>query len=243
MQTFSIKNLTDEQKALRRRLLELTHKWRFSHLGSCLSAIDLIDAVYKIKKRDEKFVLSNGHAGMALYIVLEKHGFFTDLHKIRNLTVHPDRDISRGIDVSTGSLGQGLPIALGMAFADRKKNIYCMISDGECEEGSIWEALKVAWRYKVTNLRIILNANGWAAYDNLDLKYLKNRIKACGYDVIDIKGHDMKTIIKVLDKKINKNTLFFAHTNVNQLPFLSEQDALYHVMTQQDYDNAVNLLQ
>jgi transketolase len=198
--------------------------------------------VYKVKKKNEKFVLSNGHAGMALYVILEKNGFLKDLHKIKKLSVHPDRDIEKGIDVSTGSLGQGLPIALGMALADRKKNVYCMISDGECEEGSIWEALKVAWKHKVTNLKIILNANGWAAYDDLDLTYLKKRIKACGYHVIDFKGHDTKAIIKFLKKQTTKQTLFFANTNVEQFSFLKGQDAHYYVMTQEDYESAINLL-
>ncbi len=242
MKKFSIKNLTTEQKVLRKRILELSHKSQLSHLGSCLTAIDLIDAVYAVKQKEEKFVLSNGHAGIALYVVLEKHGYLKNLHKQKHLSVHPDRDIKKGIHVSTGSLGQGLPIALGMALADRRKNVYCMISDGECEEGSIWEALKVAWKHKVTNLKIILNANGWAAYEELDLKYLKKRIETMGYDVISLKGHDSKHILKHLSKLSTKQTLFFAHTDVRQFPFLSDQDAHYYVMNQDDYEGAMQRL-
>lgn len=242
MKKFSLKNISQEQKTLRRRVLELSHKAKFSHLGSCLSALDLIDAVYTVKKKEEKFVLSNGHAGIALYVVLEKNGYLKDLHKKRNLSVHPDRDIKKGIHVSTGSLGQGLPIALGMALADRTKNVYCMISDGECEEGSIWESLKVAWKHKVTNLKIILNANGWAAYEELDLQHLKRRIQATGYDVVDLKGHDSKNIIKQFSKRSDKQTLFFARTHVDQFAFLNGQDAHYYVMTQEDYESAMNQL-
>lgn len=242
MHKFSIKNLTTEQKENRKRILELSHKLNFSHLGSCLTAIDLIDAVYQIKKIEEKFVLSNGHAGVALYVILEKYGHMKNLHKIKNMSVHPDRDIEKGIHVSSGSLGQGLPIALGMALSDRKKNVYCMISDGECEEGSIWESLKVAWKHNVHNLKIILNANGWAAYDQLDLKHLKKRFEASGYKIVSIKGHDTKHIMKSLSKPLTKPTLFFAYTHVEQFPFLKGQDAHYYVMRQEDYDVARELL-
>lgn len=238
---FSIKNLTAEQKKLRKRIIELSHKSNFSHLGSCLSAIDLIDAIYKVKKREEKFVLSNGHAGIALYVVLEKNGFIKNLHK-KNLRVHPDRDVKKGIHVSTGSLGQGLPIALGMALSNRNKNVYCMISDGECEEGSIWESLKVAWKHKVTNLKIILNANGWAAYEKLDLKYLKNRIRASGYEIEKLNGHDTESILKSLNKETNNLLLFFAYTQVEQFHFLKGQDAHYYVMKEDDYKTAIKHL-
>ena len=242
MKNFNVKKLDTNQKSLRRRILELSHKSRLSHLGSCLTAIDLIDAVYAVKKKEEKFVLSNGHAGIALYVVLEKHGYLKNLHKKKHLSVHPDRDIKKGIHVSTGSLGQGLPIALGMALADRKKNVYCMISDGECEEGSIWEALKVAWKHKVTNLKIILNANGWAAYEKMDLQYLKKRIQATGYNVVSLKGHDPKNIVKHLSKVSSKQTLFFADTHVGQFSFLSDQDAHYYIMNQNDYEEAMQQL-
>ncbi len=242
MKKFSLKNLTTEQKKLRKRILEISHKSNFSHLGSCLSAIDLIDAIYKIKKKEEKFVLSNGHAGIALYVVLEKNGFLKDLHKKKNLRVHPDRDVKKGIHVSTGSLGQGLPIALGMALSNRNKNVYCMISDGECEEGSIWESLKVAWKHNLTNLKIILNANGWAAYEKLDLRYLKNRIKASGYTIESLNGHDIKNITKSLRKKSAKQLLFFAYTYVEQFPFLKGQDAHYYVMKKIDYESAIKQL-
>src|SRR3990167_2725344 len=176
MYTFSIKKLNSEQKKLRIRILELSNESHLSHLGSCLSAVDLIDAIYKIKKKDEKFILSNGHAGIALYSVLEKYGYFKNPNDIKKLNIHPDMNIKHGIYVSTGSLGQGLPIALGMALADRKKNIYCMLSDGECAEGSIWEALRVANENKLYNLKIIINANGWGAYDKINLVSLIKRI-------------------------------------------------------------------
>ena len=132
--------LTSEQKYLRRRIIEISYKAKFSHLGSCLSAVDIIDAMYKVKKKNERFILSCGHAGIALYVVLQKYGMMRD-SDISRLRIHPDMNSRLGIDISTGSLGQGLPVAVGMALADRKRNVYCLVSDGECAEGSIWEGV------------------------------------------------------------------------------------------------------
>lgn len=244
MYTFSLKNLTKEQKILRQRILELSHESHFSHLGSCLTAIDLIDAVYTVKKKDDKFILSNGHAGIAWYTVLEKYGYFKHKNLIKKLYIHPDRNLRHGIHVSTGSLGQGLPIALGMALADRKNTIYCMMSDGECAEGSVWEALRVVKEQKISNLKIIINANGWSAYDQVNLPYLVKRLRAFGYSIQKVNGHDNKHILRALTKTNFKDTpLFFAYTSVEQFPFLQGQDAHYYVMKQQDYDLAIQSLQ
>ncbi len=243
MYKFSLKKITKEQKLLRKRILELSYEANFSHLGSCLSAVDLIDAVYKIKKKNEIFILSNGHAGIAWYSVLDKYGYFKDNKAINKLNIHPDRNLKYGIHVSTGSLGQGLPIALGMALADRKKNVYCMISDGECAEGSIWEALRVAKEKKVHNLKIIINANGWGAYDKVNLANLIKRIKGFGYAVSTVNGHDSKKILnslkKISDKKL---TALFAYTLVEQFSFLKGQDAHYYILKQKDYEEAVKSL-
>jgi len=243
MYKFSLKKLTDEQKKLRIKILELSHESHLSHLGSCLSSVDLIDAIYKTKKKNEKFVLSNGHAGIAWYVVLEKYGYIKDSKTIKKLNIHPDRNIKYDIHVSTGSLGQGLPIALGMALADRKKNVYCMISDGECTEGSIWEALRVASEKKVHNLKIILNANGWSAYDKVNLSNLANRFKGFGYTIKKVDGHDSKQILSSL-KNIadNKSVILFAYTSVEQFPFLKGQDAHYYVLKDEDYKEGIRAL-
>jgi transketolase len=214
MNKFLLNKLTPEQKKLRIKILELSYKFKFSHLGSCLSSVDLIDAVYKHKNTNEKFILSNGHAGIALYAVLEKYGYFKNSKDIRSQNIHPDRNIKYGIDVSTGSLGQGLPIALGMALADRKKNVYCMISDGECAEGSIWEALRIASENKTYNLKIILNANGWGAYDKIKLPLLIKRLKGFGYSIKIIYGHNSKMILSTLKKRTKKNLSIFFSFNI-----------------------------
>lgn len=242
MNRFNIKKLSEGQKALRRRILEISHSAHFSHLGSCLSSIDLIDAVYKHKSKGEVFILSNGHAAIAWYVILEKHGMI-NYKTIKKLNVHPDRNPKAGIDVSTGSLGHGLPIALGMAVSDRNKKVYCMISDGECAEGSIWEALRLAKELELENLIILVNANGWGAYDSINLADLIKRIKAFGTHVIRVDGHDINSLNKSLKIKIkNKPLVLFAKTTVEQFPFLKGQDAHYYVMKEEDYNLAMEVL-
>lgn len=238
MKNVSIKNLNKNQKKLRKRIIDISFSQRLSHLGSCLSSVDIIDAIYKIKKPKDIFILSNGHAGIAWYVVLEKYNFLAE-NETKLLHIHPDRNIQNDIYVSTGSLGQGLPIAVGMAIANRKRAIYCMISDGECAEGSIWEALRVASEKKVTNLKIIVNANGWGAYDKVNLSLLKKRIRSFGFTIHTVRGQDMNTIIKGITYLKSSNvTILFAHTNSDQFSFLKGQDAHYYVMTEDDYQLA-----
>lgn len=149
------------------RIMEISKKYGLAHLGSNLTSVGIIDEIYSVKKEDEPFVLSSGHAGLALYVILEKY-YKYDAEKLYLLCgTHPHRFVQYGIDCSTGSLGHGLPIALGMALADRTKNVYCLISDGECFEGTIYETANVMEKYQVQNLRIYLNFNGFSAYDDV----------------------------------------------------------------------------
>ena len=234
--------LDREQKILRRRILEVSHRQHLSHLGSCLSAVDILAAVYKIKKKKERFVLSCGHAGIALYAVLERCGLLKT-SEVARLRIHPDRDAEKGIDVSTGSLGQGLPIAVGMALADRRKNVYCLISDGECTEGSIWEALRVAADQGLSNLKILVNANGWGAYDPVSLPLLLKRLRGFGCCVKKVDGHDPAQLCRSLKAPAARQPLVvFAETNAEQFPFLKGQDAHYHVMTDAEHETARDLL-
>lgn len=242
MRRFNIKILSKDQKTLRRRILEISHPARYSHLGSCLSSIDLINAVYKHKKKDEIFVLSNGHAGIALYAVLEKYGLMKK-EVLETLHIHPDRNPKLNIHVSTGSLGQGFAIALGLALSDRKKNVYCLISDGECAEGSIWESLRIASEVKLTNLIVLVNANGWGAYGSVDRQNLFRRIKTFGCHVIPADGHDIKSLTKSLRiREENKPLVIFAYTTVEQLPFLEGLHAHYYIMKEENFKQACLLL-
>jgi len=238
---FNLQVLSPLQKQLRRRLLEVLYREKLSHLGSCLSAIDIMVAVHEIKRPEDRFVLSNGHAGFALYVLLEKEGLL-DLASVVDLHIHPDRSLERGIHVSTGSLGQGLPIALGMAMAGPKRDIYCMISDGECAEGSIWEALRILVERKVKNLKVIVNVNGWAAYMPVNTKRLKAQFEGFGVKAIEVNGHSLTDLQGAIEKCQGGETMVFARTNVEQLPFLHGLDAHYYVMNAQDYESALEVM-
>lgn len=226
--------LTKNQKLLRCRLLTIINEARTSHIGSCLSSVDIIDAIYSIKKKSEKFILSNGHAAAALYIVLEKYKYLDNANLV-DYNVHPDRNEKIGIDLSTGSLGQGLPIAVGMALASRSKNVYCMISDGECAEGSIWEALRIIHDQKILNLKIIASINGWGAYDPIDSKNLEKRFRGFGFKIVRINGHNQNQIINALETNYSENTIIFAKTCSEEFPFLTGLDAHYYTMKEEDY--------
>jgi transketolase len=207
------------------RIIEISKKHELSHVGSCLSAVTAIEVIYDIKKPDEKFILSNGHAALALYVVLEKYhlqneyGVLEDIWGdaetlLEKYGVHPQRDEIRGIYCSTGSLGQGLPIAVGMALTDRKKNVYCMISDGEMAEGSIWEALRTASDQDLYNLKVVMNANGWAAYDKTDIDALITRVKSFGWTVYECDDDPrfIKYNLRVPPTKF-RPTMVINHTN------------------------------
>lgn len=237
-----IKKLKKEQKETRKRILTISFERRLSHIGSCLSAVDLIQAVYNVKGKDEIFILSNGHAGISWYVILEKHGLLRE-KELKELHVHPDRNLKHQIHVSTGSLGQGLPIAVGMALGDRRKNVYCSISDGETTEGSIWESLRLASDLKLDNLKIILNANGWGAYNTIEASDLFTRLQSFGAQVLEADGHNLDELEKALKTSFSgKPLLIFAKTTVEQFPFLKGQDAHYYIMKEEDYSGAMEAL-
>lgn len=160
------------------RVLEISKRLKLSHVGSCITALPIIEEIYETKEKDDKFVLSSGHAALALYVVLEKEYMIDAEMLFEKHGVHPNRDVENHIDCSTGSLGLGLPVALGMALADPGKNVYCLISDGECAEGSIWESLRIKTDHHVDNLKVYVNINGYSAYDKVDILALVHRINA-----------------------------------------------------------------
>ena len=233
--------LTLNQKKLRKRLLTIINDVHTSHIGSCLSVIDIIDSIYQIKAKNEKFILSNGHAAASLYVILEKYKYINNAN-LTDYNVHPDRDEKKGIDISTGSLGQGLPIAVGMALANRKKNVYCLISDGESAEGSIWESLRIIHDQKITNLKLITSINGWGAYDRINSKILEKRY--CGFNLklVKVDGHNQEELLKTLKKSNKVATIIFAKTISEQFPFLVGQDAHYYTMKEEDYQLAMKKL-
>lgn len=162
---------------LEKRIIDISYKKKLSHISSCLTAVNLIDNIYKVKKENDIFVLSSGHSALALYVVLEKI-YFKDAEKLFDKHgVHPNRDLDDEIYCSSGSLGNGIMIAVGMALADKTRDIYVLMSDGECAEGSVWEALRVAGELRLENLKIMVNANGTGAYGKIDIDMLDTRLQ------------------------------------------------------------------
>ena len=160
---------------------------------------------------------------------------------MEKLHVHPDK--GPFVDVSTGSLGQGLPIALGMALANRNKNVYCSMTDGEATEGSIWEALRIAYEQKITNLKVGINYNGYGAYSEINRKCLLDRVNGFGWKVVFADGHNLTKLKNAFKKKYKTTpTVIFAETKVNQFAFLGGVDAHYYKMNDEDFQSAMKNL-
>jgi transketolase len=204
-------------KKLYRRLLDICYENKLHHLGSYFSCLEILNKIYSEMSEDDIFILSNGHAVVALYVILEEYYGLNAQELLDKYGEHPKRNELDKIYCSTGSLGMGITVAVGRALANPNRNVYCMISDGECAEGSIWEALRFSHESKVDNLKIYVNANGWAAYDAVDLDYLETRIKA-------------------FNPKVN-----FVRTTVESFG-LSGLDAHYTNFTEQQYLEAVESL-
>lgn len=162
---------------LNKRILDISIKHRLSHLGSCFTALPIIYKIFETKKPEDKFVLSSGHAGLALYVVLEHFYNVNAEYLLETHGIHPERDLENFIDVSTGSLGLGITIAAGMALANSNITIHCLISDGESAEGSVWESLRFIDENNLSNIKVHVNVNGWAAYKPIDSNKLSQRLR------------------------------------------------------------------
>lgn len=168
---------------LKKRVLEISFKKKLSHIGSCLVSLPIIYNIYTNKKDNDIFILSAGHSGLSLYVILEAFEG-KDAEKIFDKHgVHPNRDLENGIYCSTGSLGHGLGIAVGSALADRKKDVYCLVTDGELAEGSCWESLRIAKELELDNLKVYAGCNGYGAYGKVDYEDLQKRVKSFGFPV------------------------------------------------------------
>tara|TARA_Y100000741_G_scaffold342324_1_gene305249 strand:+ start:598 stop:1218 length:621 start_codon:yes stop_codon:yes gene_type:complete len=174
-------------KKLIKRLLDISYENQLHHLGSYFSCVETIDDIYSKMNQDDIFILSNGHAAVALYVVLEKHFNFDAQDLLNEMGEHPHRNELKKVHCSTGSLGMGITVAVGRALSKKDRDVYCMISDGECSEGSVWESLKFIHENDINNLKIYVNANGWAAYDSIDIDYLEKRLKSFNPNINFIK--------------------------------------------------------
>ena len=204
-------------KKLYHRLLDICYHNKLHHLGSYFSCLHILDKIHGQMNKDDIFILSNGHAVVALYVILEKYYGLNAQELLNKYGEHPKRNELDKIFCSTGSLGMGITVAVGRAIANQNRNVYCMISDGECAEGSVWEALRFSNDHGVHNLHIYVNANGWAAYDPVNLILLENRIKAFNPSVK------------------------FCYTSVEHFG-LKGLDAHYTNLTEEQYQNAIKSL-
>ena len=165
-------------KKLYRRLLDICYENKLHHLGSYFSCLHIIDEIYRTKNEDDIFILSNGHAVVALYVVLEKYYGLDAQELLDKYGEHPKRNELDRIHCSTGSLGMGICVAVGRAVGNPNRHVHVMISDGESNEGSVWEALRYINDGGVKNITVHVNANGWAAYDPVNIMLLEQRMRA-----------------------------------------------------------------
>ncbi len=267
----SIEDLEIKAQKIRLRIVQMIGIGKTGHLGGSNSIADIIAALYfhKMKNNPEnpkwenrdRFILSKGHSALAQYAALAEAGYFPEdeLKKLKHLGAmlqgHPDLLKTPGIEANTGSLGQGLSIACGIAAGfkiDKKYNrVYCIIGDGEAAEGQIWEAAMAATFYKLDNLIAILDYNKIQATgtiaERFDTGSLPDKFRAFGWHVLEIDGHDMNQIVEALDQADGVNgkpILIAAHTIKGKGVCFAENTAAYHngSMTNEQYELACKSL-
>jgi len=255
-QSYSSK-LDKRSKYLRSLVLECLIGGDRGHMGSAMSLIEILRVLYddvlnyypknpKNEDRD-RLILSKGHGCLALYAILADKGFFSKKilktsSKFNSiLGGHPEFDKVPGIEASTGALGHGAPIGLGIALGARinkkKFNTFVIVGDGEINEGSFWEASMIASKHKLENFHIIIDYNKIQSYgktkDVLDLEPLKQKLQSFGYEVDETNGHDiskLKTYFKKKkkNKKINKPRALICHTIKGKGFYFAEQNPFWH---------------
>ena len=217
---------------IRMGIIEGTYNAKAGHPGGSLSAADVFAYLYEKEMRvnpkepkwddRDRLVLSKGHCAPGLYAALAYKGFFPveDLKTLRHidsyLQGHPNMNTVPGIDMSTGSLGQGISVAVGMAkgakFLGKDLNVYSVLGDGEIEEGQVWEAMMFAHQYKLDNLCIIIDCNGLQidgpCSEVMSAEPIDEKVKAFGFDVITIDGNDFDDLEKAFDAFHKSNKPF-----------------------------------
>jgi transketolase len=251
-------------KEIRKIVIELSKKANVGHIGSALSVADLIAVLYshslRIKNLEDpnrdRFVLSKGHSALALYAAMHLKGWLSEdcLNSFHSdgslLGVHPHHEIP-GIEFSTGSLGHGLSIGTGAALAAKIQKfpwrVFVLVSDAECNEGSLWEAAMFASQHRLANLVAIIDLNGQQALgyteDVLSLKLIRDRWEAFGWNVVEVDGHNEEEVTKVLssvDKKSERPHVIIAHTIFGKGVSFMENKIKWHYwpMSEVEYKQA-----
>ena len=259
-----------EITACRRRIdiVNMIHRAQTGHIGGSLSSIDVLTALYyyvmdveKIKAGDpdrDRFILSKGHSVEGFYSILADHGFFpreeleTYARFHTRLACHPTRKIP-GVEVSTGSLGHGLPIGVGMALSLKRDgsnaHVYVVMGDGEQGEGSVWEAAMAGPTYELDNLTAIVDRNHLQISGNTEdvmrLEPLADRYRAFGWNVVTINGNDFSQIIPALLTRVpGKPTAIISDTVKGKGISLMENQASWHhkVPSEEQYHQALEEL-
>ena len=255
---------------IRKHALMMTSLGGSSHIGSIFSICDILAVLYgsilKFKSSDprwidrDRFILSKGHAGAGVYAALAESGFFP-IEKLKthyqdgsDLSGHVSHKGIPGVEFSTGSLGHGLPVIAGMALAgkiDKKKHTnFVLMSDGECDEGSNWEAILFAAHHKLNNLVVIVDRNMLQSIhsteDTLALEPFADKWKAFGWNVAQVDGHNHEEILKVLSNRVisEKPLCIIAKTVKGKGVSFMENQTLWHYRSPQgnEYEKALQQL-
>jgi len=247
--------LDKRSKVLRKHVVKCLLGGGRGHVGSALSLIEILrvlyDSILKFNPKNPKdinrdrLILSKGHGCLALYAILADKKFFNlkalnNTSKLNsNLGGHPEPK-ARGVEVSTGSLGHGLPIGTGMALAakiyKKKHKVFVIVGDGEINEGSIWEAAMSAAKHKLNNLKVIIDYNKIQSYgftkEVLDLEPLKDKWRSFGFDVSEVNGHNIKQLKNNLKKfvklKSKKPSVTICHTVKGKGFKFAENNPFWH---------------
>jgi transketolase len=246
-------------RRLRLRIIDNSHRTHTPHLASCLSCVDILVAAYFATLRidptrpadadRDRFILSKGHGAPALFQVLATRGYYPEA---RLATYGEDGGVFAehpptpkhlpGIEAATGSLGHGLPIGLGMALAGRiakrSYNVIALLSDGECNEGSVWEAAMLAAAQKVDRLAVVIDFNKWQATGRsrevMALDPLADKWRAFGWSACEVDGHDIGALIDLLSRVPDgsgKPVAIIAHTVKGKGVSFMEDDNNWHYRT------------
>ena len=257
----TVATLQEKARRLRVDIVRMLHRSKSGHTGGSLSVIDLVTVLYYHKMRHkpedphwpgrDRLILSKGHAAPAQYVALADSGYFPkeDLQMLRrlgsHLQGHPDSKGTPGVEVCTGSLGQGLSMANGMALALRldksDSRVYAILGDGELQEGQIWEAAMAAAHYRLDNLCILIDANGLQIDGEvakiMNVEPIAAKFSAFGCHVIEIDGHDIPAIIAALAEAAatrGRPTAIVARTVKGKGVSIFENKAAYHGVTPSD---------
>ena len=268
MVKYSISELEDIARKLRRHIITMIFTAGSGHPGGSLSAADIVTALYfDIMKHDpanphwpdrDRFVLSKGHAAPVLYAALAERGYFpldwlTTLRKTGTcLQGHTDSTLTPGVDVSAGSLGQGLSIGIGMALSARLDNkdyhTYVLLGDGECDEGQVWEAAMFAPNYQLDNLTAIVDFNtlqldGFTR-DIMNLEPFMAKWAAFKWEVIETNGHDIQQILDAIQRAKavkGRPTVIIAHTIKGKGVSFMENNVDWHGKAPNKYETEIAL--